>query len=89
MQANSVLVQWGKHYENIIKRVNDILQRVCGEEGFHYLDHSEVTTSHLCGDGLHPNGHGTVILKMNILYCFNTFNPYLTNFFDFYENAVV
>ena len=87
--VSSVLVRQGKQYENIIKRVNDILLRVCGEEGFHFLDHSDVETRHLCGDGLHPNNQGTAILKMNVLQCFNTFNPYLSNFCEYYENAVL
>ena len=86
---SSVLVRWGKQYDNVIIRVNEILRRVCGEEGFFYLDHSDVTTAHLCGDGLHPNSYGTVILKMNILSCFNSFNPYLSSFYDFYEESVL
>ena len=40
---SSILVRWGYHYKNI-PRVNNILEAMCHELGFIYLDQSDVTT---------------------------------------------
>ena len=85
---SSILVRWGYNTKNIIVRVNNLLENMCREEGFLFLDHSDITTRHICHDGLHPNDFGYVILKMNILKCFYSFNPFLCNFIDFYEKAL-
>ena len=80
---SSILVRWGHKYKDIISRMNNILELMCREEGFLYLDHSNITTGHISKDGLHPNMYGIVILKMNLLKCFFTFNPFLCDFNDF------
>ena len=83
--VSSVLPRRGTQYMVMIHKVNEMLERVCGEEGFSFLDHGDITMEHICGDGIHPNQYGNTILKMNILSCFEGFNPYLTSFYDFYE----
>ena len=87
--VSSILVRRGYHYKNIIIRINNILNARCSEEGFVYLDNSDVTIRHICDDGLHPNNYGINVLKMNILMCFYTFNPYLCDFYDYYEDAIL
>ena len=85
---SSILVRWGYQYANIITRLNDILERLCNAEGFIFLNHSDITKRHIWSDGLHPNNQGYLILKMNMLMCFYTFNPYLSTFYDLYEKAL-
>ena len=79
---------WGYQFKNIIIRVNQLLERMCTEEGLIYLDHSDITTRHIGNDGLHLNYYGHVVLKMKILCCFNSFNPYICSFEPLYEKAL-
>ena len=81
IHVSSILPRWDMQYGRTISRINAMLQQMCWSEGYEYLDHGEVSLDHICGDGLHPNSKGTAILKMNILSCFERFNPYLTDFF--------
>ena len=85
--VSSVLTRWEQQYTTTIDRVNASLERLCKAEGVNFLDHSDITKDHICGDGLQPNGDGTTVLKMNILSCFDGFNPYLTSFYTDYEYA--
>ena len=56
-------------------------------KGFIYIDNCEIELGrHIGKDGLHPNEQGHCILKMNLLKCMTTFNPYLCNFLDEYES---
>ena len=86
--VSSVLVRWGHQHRNMILRVNDLLEAMCRWEDYIFIDHSDITTRHICDDGLHPNKHGYAILEMNILHCFYTFNPYIANFLNVYEDAL-
>ena len=52
------------------------------------MDQSEILSCHISMDGIHPNFYGSTILKMNILSCFYTFNPYFTDFDYDYERAI-
>ena len=85
--VSSVLPRWGRQHATMINRVNAMLRECCRMDGYVFLDHDDVTMRHICSDGLHPNAKGTAILRMNILSCFNGFNPYCTSFFDVYESA--
>jgi lysophospholipase L1-like esterase len=87
--VSSILPRFGQRYHNVITRINNLLESTCREEGFNFLNHSEVTSKHICMDGIHPNVYGNLILRMNILECFNSFNPYLCSFYSSYENALV
>ena len=85
---SSVMVRHGQHYRNPVIRVNNLLQRRCSEEGFLYMDQSDISSSHISMDGVHLNFYGQTILKMNILSCFNTFNPYLNDFVYDYDESL-
>ena len=86
--VSSVLPRSGYEFKNIIKRVNSLLNSSCHYEGFHFLEHSDITKQHLGYDGLHCNKYGYTIIKMNILRCFSTFNPFLCDFIDFYDDCL-
>ena len=86
--VSAVMVRHGQQYRNPVRRVNNLLERRCSEEGFFYMDQSDVTSSHISMDGVHLNFHGQTILKYNILSTFNTFNPYFTDFEDDYESSL-
>jgi hypothetical protein len=85
---SGILPRWGHQFRNGIMRLNNLLQSRCSEEGFLYMDLSDITAAHISGDGVHLNYHGSTILKMNILLLFNYFNPYLWSFGEEYENAM-
>ena len=88
VHISGILVRHGRQYQNAIKRINQLLEVRCSEEGFIYMDQSEILPCHISMDGIHPNFYGTTILKMNILSCFYTFNPYFTDFDYDYERAI-
>ena len=88
VHVSALLIRHGRQYENAIKRVNQLLQSTCTEEGFYYMDQSEISSSHIGMDGVHPNFYGSTLLKMNILLCFNTFNPFFTDFNYDYERSL-
>ena len=73
---------------NLKTCVNNLLDASCVDEGFYFLDHSDVTTSHLGYDGLHCNRFGYCILKMNILCCFTSFNPFICEFSNYYDESL-
>ena len=83
--VSSVMVRHGYQYRNPVTRVNNLLQVRCSEEGFHYMDQSDITSAHISMDGVHLNFYGQTILKYNILSVFNTFNPYFTDFESDYD----
>ena len=85
--VSSILTRREQRHRVTINRVNAMLERVCKGEGVNFLDHHDVNVDHICGHGLHPNMNGTTVLKMNILSCFDGFNPYLTSFYPDYEYA--
>ena len=86
--VSGILVRHGFHYRNIVIRVNRLLEERCREEQFIYMDQSNITSNHISKDGIHPNFYGQTILKRNILECFNTFNPYLSDFDHDYERSL-
>lgn len=85
---SGILVRKGYQYKNVTPRVNNLLQSMCSDENFVYIDQSDITTGHISGDGIHPNFYGTTVLKYNILSIFPTFNPYLSDFDDDYERSL-
>ena len=70
--VSSILVRRGNEYRRIVAKVNDLLYMACLAEHFVYMDQREITLAHLESDGLHPNYHGSAILKRNILSVFDT-----------------
>ena len=85
---SSIIVRWGYQYGNIITRINNLLENSCREEGLLYLDHLDITMRHISNDGLHLNIYGNTIMKMNLLKCFYSFNPFLCHFDKFYDYAL-
>ena len=85
---SSIINRQGVFYAQKLKKVNSILETMCMQQGFNFLNHSDIHAFyHLDQGGLHLNVFGTCILKMNILKCFNTFNPYFNTFLRTYERA--
>ena len=83
--VSGIMTRHGQQYKNPIARVNNLLQYRCSLEGFLYMDQSDISSDHVSSDGVHLNFHGQTLLKMNILSCFNTFNPYFNDFENDYE----
>ena len=75
-------------YTRIIPRINYLLQAECLRENFVFIDQELISHAHLRYDGVHLNNFGTAIMKMNILKCFDSFNPYFNDFLTLYENAI-
>ena len=87
VHISAIMARHGYQYKNPIIRINNLLQYRCSLEGFHYMDQSEISSDHVSSDGVHLNFFGLTVLKMNILSCFHTFNPYLSDFLQDYEHA--
>ena len=86
----SILERKGQLYKSVITRINDELFLACVRYGYVYMDNNDITVDyHIGGDGIHPNEQGHTILKMNILKCMYSFNPYLCDFYDYYENCLL
>ena len=84
---SSILERRGYKYLSAITRINNELYMSCLSKGYTFLDHSHIQLScHIGRDGIHPNDEGLCILQMNILKCMLTFNPYLCDFLEQYEN---
>ena len=83
--VSGIMTRHGQQYKNPIARVNNLLQYRCSLEGFLYMDQSDISSDHVSSDGVHLNFYGQTLLKMNILSCFNTFNPYFNDFENDYE----
>ena len=86
--VSSVLPRRGYRYQRALADVNDLLYMSCIAEEFIFMDNADITLDHISNDGVHPNIHGTTILKYNILNTFRTFNPRLFDFKDEYENSL-
>ena len=82
---SSILERRGYKYLSAV--TSDELYMSCLTKGYTYLDHSDIKLScHIGRDGIHPNDEGLGILQMNVLKCMLTFNPYLCDFLEQYEN---
>ena len=57
-------------------------------EGFRFIDQSDISSNHIKMDGVHLNFYGQTLLKMNLLNCFHTFNPYLIDFEYDYDRSL-
>ena len=85
---SAILTRHGYQYKNPIARVNSLLEATCSPEGFSFLDQSDISSSHISSDGVHTNFFGSTLLKMSILSCFHTFNPYFIDFEDDYDRSL-
>ena len=85
----SILERRGLHYKNIISRINEKLYMSCLEKGYNFIDNSDIVLDYISRDGIHPNEQGHCILKMNILKCMYSFNPYFCDFTNYYEKCLL
>ena len=86
--VSAIIVRHGYQYKNPVARVNSLLEATCATEGFTYIDQSDISSSHISKDGVHLNFYGQTLLKMSLLNCFNTFNPYLNDFEYDYDRSL-
>ena len=87
VHISGIMARHGYQYQNAITRINNLLQYRCSLEGFLYMDQSDISSDHVSSDGVHLNFWGQNLLKMNILSCFHTFNPYFNDFEYDYERS--
>ena len=57
---SSVLCQNEAILSNQVNRTNELLNKLCKENGFIYISNSNITPSHLSKDGVHLNDIGTL-----------------------------
>ena len=88
IHVSAMIVRHGFQYRNPVACVNKLLEASCSSEGFIFMDQSEISAAHISFDGVHLNFHGQTLLKMNILLCFQTFNPYISDFEQDYDRAL-
>ena len=80
---SSIIVMSTPHRERIRKRVNNLLRIRCLEEGFNFIDNSNIISNDLCNDRIHLGKDGLTIFMDNILCsCSRTYNPYMSGFYD-------
>ena len=83
IHISSIVVMSNPRLDNIRKRVNRLLYTRCLEEGYGYIDNSNIKKADLSRDNLHLSRDGLAIFMDNILgSCFYSYNPYLADFYD-------
>ena len=65
--VSSVLCQNETILSNQINRTNELLNKLCKENGFIYISNSNITPSHLSKYGIHLNDIGTFKLGDNFV----------------------
>ena len=64
--AISSILVWKNHEENeVIKKVNNLLETLCLEQGFTFICNSAIARATLWRDGLHLKNEGTNMLSNN------------------------
>ena len=63
----SVLCQNEMILSNQINRTNELLNKLCKENGFTYISNSNITPLHLFKDGIHLNDIGTFKIEDNFV----------------------
>ena len=86
--VSSILPRRGQQYRAAVAEVNDLLYMACLAEEFTFMDHPHITLAHISSDGVHPNYHGTTILKFDILSTFRTFDRNFCDFMEDYQNSL-
>ena len=86
--VSGILPRRGYQYRGIVEKVNDLLYMACLAEDFVFMDQASITLAHIDDDGVHPNYHGSTILKFNILSAFRTFNRNNMDFRGDYVEAL-
>ena len=62
---------------NQINRTNELLNKLCKENGFIYISNSNITPSHVSKDGIHLNDIGTFKLGDNFVKHVSVSGSYL------------
>ena len=89
VHISSLIMRRGRRLNQRIQNINSILQAECIRQGFIFINNFEINSfQHLDEGGFHLNDFGTAILKMNILKCFTSFNPFLTILFIFMTRLI-
>ena len=88
INISGLVTRRDRRLNRIIPRINALLQAECLREDFTFIEQDDITYAHLNDDGLHLNHYGSSIMKMNLLRCFLSFNPYFNDFLYVYENAL-
>ena len=73
--VTSVLCQKEAILSNQINCTNELLNKLCKENGFIYILNSNITPSHLCKDDIHLNDIGTFKLGDNFVKHVNSLTP--------------
>ena len=55
-----------------IRQVNDHLEEFCKDNDVHFLSNNNVNRNFICGDGVHLEKKGTLVLASNFVNFFNT-----------------
>ena len=85
---SSIIDRRGSWFMRRILKVNSILEAGCLQEGFRFLKNDDIFLDfHMNSGGLHLNDFGTAVLKMKILRCFTSFNPFFNDFVRIYDEA--
>ena len=58
---------------NLLTRVNALLCNMCRENGFCFVDNSNISVENLFKDKLHLLDSGQTILANNFIYCINNY----------------
>ena len=58
---------------NLLARVNALLYNLCRENGFCFVDNSNISVENLFKDKLHLLDSGKTILGNNFIYCINNY----------------
>ena len=88
INVSSIIVRRGYRYQEIVRKVNDVLYMACVAENFEFIDQDNITMAHISSDGIHLNAHGTVMLLFNILSVFSKFDSSVMDFKKDYDYAV-
>ena len=88
IHVSSILERRIHQYRVAVPKVNDLLYMCCLAENFVFMDQSDISLAHIDSDGIHPNFHGSTILKYNILSAFRTFDSNNMTFRNDYDNAL-
>ena len=69
---SGVPIRSRRYVQKRVHELNGILQDMCVQKGFMYIDNSNINTTHLLDDGVHLSYDGTIVLANNYLNCLNS-----------------
>ena len=72
-----IIIRRNKYFHDLIRKLNILVKLMCIENNFYFIDNSNICVGDLAYDGLHLNRNGSEKLASNILFCVESYNPYL------------